>query len=707
MLCCSGADMEVCIHPGSEGALVLLHEPEGCGSAPGEVMAQELANSATVLMACLDPDFNFRWVNRAYADAAGREPDFFMGRNHFDLYPHEENEAIFRRVVETGEPYSVTAKPFEHPDQPERGTTYWDWRLAPVKDSDGRVRRVLLTLMDVTEREKAQQSTRRLNSVLEAICDVNKVIVRENDPAGLMEGAAEALTEARSYRGCTLALRRRDSSVICPVAGAGEHQLRRDWQISPTGAGNAPRCVERALERGDLHEVRDTQDCGECNFSGPHRGDHHASVVTPITADDRVMGLMHVALKEQMDPEETRLLRQVAGNLGSAVAKMRAERAVRESQERLRAAFENAPIDFWVCSRDGECILQNPQSRRTFGDQRGKRPEDMDLVGGDSALLQESFQRALDGEVVANERQLHPRGEERYYYSVVAPYRVHGEIRGVVGFNMDITQRVSAEEELRTLNEELEQRVRNRTEMLEARSQQLQELALKLTQAEAREQRRIGGILHDHLQQMLVYCKIQAAGLAGELDGEESRDARDLREVLSEAIETTRELSQELIPPLLHDRGLGPALENLADQMSANYGLTVEPEIDGQPLQIPERIRTFAYQAAQELLFNVVKHAGAEHVRLGAERTGDILHLAVEDDGSGFDPEGLDEGEGAAEGLGLFDLRQRADALGGAVDIDSESGRGSLVEIRVPMQPDTRAREEEPSYAAGGHRNSR
>ena len=701
VLCCRGAEMELCIHPGSEGALVLLHEPEGCGTAAGEVLAQELADSTTVLMACLDPDFNFLWVNRAYADAADREPDFFIGRNHFKLYPHEENEAIFRRVAETGEPYSVTAKPFKHPDQPERGTTYWDWRLAPVKGPDGEVRRLLLTLMDVTEREKAQQSTRRLNSVLEAICDVNQVIVRENEPTGLMESAAEALTEARSYRGCTLALRNTDSTVISPVAGAGKHQLGRDWQVSPTGEGDAPRCVENALEERDLHKVQNTRDCGQCNFSGPHREDHHASVVAPIIADDRVMGLMHVALKDELDTEESRLLRQVAGNLGSAVAKMRAQRAVRESQERLRAAFENAPVDFWVCNRDGECILQNPQSRRTWGDQRGKRPEDMSLVGGDSAMLQESFQRALNGEVVANERELHPRGEARYYYSVVAPYRVQDEIRGVIGFNIDITQRVDAEEELRTLNEELEQRVRNRTEQLEARSQQLQELALKLTEAEAREQRRIGGILHDHLQQMLVYCKIQAASMANALDEDPSEDARDLHEVLSEAIETTRELSQELIPPLLHDRGLGPALENLADRMSNNYGITVEPDIDRKPLQIPERVRTFAYQAAQELLFNVVKHATADHARLEAERAGELLRLTVEDDGSGFDPDELEDGADASEGLGLFDLRQRADALGGTIDIDSEPGSGTRVVVRVPMQPETRAREDEPSYAAG------
>jgi PAS domain S-box-containing protein len=74
----------------------------------------------------LDTQFNFIWVNRAYADTCKHEPDFFPGKNHFNLYPHEENHAIFQRVVDTGEPFFAAAKPFEFPNQPERGITYWD-----------------------------------------------------------------------------------------------------------------------------------------------------------------------------------------------------------------------------------------------------------------------------------------------------------------------------------------------------------------------------------------------------------------------------------------------------------------------------------------------------------------------------------------------------------------------------------------------------
>jgi len=108
------------------------------------------------LVAYMDRHFNFIQVNQAYAKASGRNPEFFPGKNHFDLYPHEENEAIFRKVVETGEAYHAFEKPFEYPDRPERGVTYWDWSLQPIMN--GEVKGLVLSLVDVTDRKKAQEA---------------------------------------------------------------------------------------------------------------------------------------------------------------------------------------------------------------------------------------------------------------------------------------------------------------------------------------------------------------------------------------------------------------------------------------------------------------------------------------------------------------------------------------------------------------------
>lgn len=107
-------------------------------------------------LAFMDRHFNFVRVNAAYAQAGGREPKYFAGKNHFALYPHDENRQIFEQVLQTKQPYRAFAKPFTYPDAPQR-VTYWNWLLTPLLDGQGEVQFLVLNLEDVTERQKAFQ----------------------------------------------------------------------------------------------------------------------------------------------------------------------------------------------------------------------------------------------------------------------------------------------------------------------------------------------------------------------------------------------------------------------------------------------------------------------------------------------------------------------------------------------------------------------
>lgn len=122
-------------------------------------------------VAYMDREFRFLRVNDAYARADGKEPAFFVGKNHFELYPDAENEALFRRVVESGEPWEERARPFVYPRNPERGVTYWDVRLEPLKDAQGRVEALLLTLDDVTAHERLQAALRESEENAHALLD--------------------------------------------------------------------------------------------------------------------------------------------------------------------------------------------------------------------------------------------------------------------------------------------------------------------------------------------------------------------------------------------------------------------------------------------------------------------------------------------------------------------------------------------------------
>jgi len=114
-----------------------------------------------VLIAYLTPDFNIIRVNRAFADSDNRTLDFFAGKNYFDLYPDEDHEQIFRGVLEKGEPYVYFETTFGFAGHPDRGATYWDWSLTPVKDEEGHVIGLILSMLNVTERRRAQDELKR------------------------------------------------------------------------------------------------------------------------------------------------------------------------------------------------------------------------------------------------------------------------------------------------------------------------------------------------------------------------------------------------------------------------------------------------------------------------------------------------------------------------------------------------------------------
>lgn len=120
-------------------------------------LLEAVTGATDVMLAYLDPDFRFVWVNAPYARTCGLRPDEMTGRMHFELFPNAENEAIFTRVRDTGEAVFYKDKAFEFSDQPERGVTYWDWSLAPVKDAAGQVEGLVLSLRDTTDYRRAER----------------------------------------------------------------------------------------------------------------------------------------------------------------------------------------------------------------------------------------------------------------------------------------------------------------------------------------------------------------------------------------------------------------------------------------------------------------------------------------------------------------------------------------------------------------------
>jgi len=160
-----------------------------------------------------------------------------------------------------------------------------------------------------------------------------------------------------------------------------------------------------------------------------------------------------------------------------------------------------------------------------------------------------------------------------------------------------------------------------------------------------------------------------------------TRDAiAQVDQILTDTIERSRSLSHELSPAILYHGDLSEALEWLAGQMQTKYGLTVHVDADGQVDAQSDALKVFLFRAAQELLFNVVKHARVDAARIRVRRMGHCLCLCVSDRGRGFDPQDLK----ATTGFGLLSVRERVELLGGRMRIKAAAGKSSTFFIAVP-----------------------
>lgn len=157
-------------------------------------LLRTIIDTTEVMLVCLDRDFNFTWVNPAYAETCGMTPEEMAGKNHFELYPNPENEEIFRRVRDSGKAVFFKDKPFAFPDQPERGITYWDWGLNPVKDDSGRVAALVFSLRETTEHKQAQLDLVKSEERFRLMAETSADIIFQTDPSGILDYVSPAIS---------------------------------------------------------------------------------------------------------------------------------------------------------------------------------------------------------------------------------------------------------------------------------------------------------------------------------------------------------------------------------------------------------------------------------------------------------------------------------------------------------------------------------
>ena len=537
----------------------------------------------------LDRDFRFLRVNQAYAKGSGHSVEELIGRKHFDLFPNQENQAIFERVRDTGEPVHFVEKPFVYADQPERGVTYWDWTLTPLKDAQGRVAGFAFALGDRTEQvrhrqqaEAIQQERLREGRVVQTILENASSVVIYLD---------------RDFRV------RLANAAAQRALGLGREEMlgRKITELIPEAVKQVP--VESIIQQEDGISGR------QLALSWPDAPERGVTYWdwTAVPVVDQEGGVDGIVITGNEVTEEVKARERIAKSERARAREARLLRTVQESTDSNLVYFDQ---QLRVVQANSAFLTT---ANKTRGEVVGKTireilPNSQDL----HALLQQT--RTDREPVVIHEMMREPlpwMSQLRQYWDFAfTPIRDEtGEVEGIVVSGVDVTGQVYNRERL--LEEE-----RNRTRLAEA-------LNAELNHRVKNNLAMVAGLL-----QMQIADRPKEDAAAGLLRESIAR----LRAIAAvhEQLNETQVTEVEVVDAI---RRIARASQQVL--MSDQVGVSVQ----GEPVFLPSRSATTLCVVVNELLTNAMKHgaahpSGARTVRVSVQRGGGKLRLGVWNSGN-------------------------------------------------------------------------
>ncbi|MCF8061908.1 MAG: PAS domain S-box protein [Deltaproteobacteria bacterium] len=615
-----------------------------------EVLESIFANTH-LLMAYMDRNFDFIRVNEAYAAAANKTVDFFTGKNHFDLYPHEENEALFRRVLETGEPYAVTAKPFDHPHQPDRGTTYWDWSLQPVWDDRGGVSGVLLGLMDVTDRVKAEQERSEGERKFRLLAETIEDVFWMSKP-----GITDMLYVSPAYE------------KVWGRSVESLYAVPRSF-IDAVHPEDRPRVVEEikrhAMGKWDL-EYRIVRPDGELRWvrdrGFPLRDGQGSTIGMCGTASDITR------LKE-------------------------AEEAIRKSEQRARELQERSLDGFARTDMESRFIEVNQAFEALVGYSESELREmtvrditpnqwlhkELGMAEqlrreGHTPLYEKEFQRK-DGTLVSVELRVHVSRD------------AEGTPREMWAFVRDITERKQTEIELLENMKKLEQSNRDLGDFAYVTSHDLQEPLRKIQTFGDRLGTKYADRLDDRGRDYLDRMVSAATRMRSLIEALLHYSRVSTRQQPFSEVELDEVAREALFN-----------LEDLIDRSNGAVAVSGLPRVEGDPHQLLQLMQNLIGNALKFQRPGVPPSIRIDQRKLPRKKGArERCELRFEDNGIGIEERYMEQifkpfhrlhgrGEYEGAGMGLAICRKIVERHGGDIRVESEEGQGSVFIVTLPLK---------------------
>jgi signal transduction histidine kinase len=227
----------------------------------------------------------------------------------------------------------------------------------------------------------------------------------------------------------------------------------------------------------------------------------------------------------------------------------------------------------------------------------------------------------------------------------------------------------------------------------------LENLSHRLVDIQEEERRRIAIELHDEIGQSLTGLKLQLATMPTRTSSTQTAEIKKTQVILDDLIERVRRLSLDLRPGMLDDLGLLPALLWYFDQYSSRTGIEIAFHHTGiQKRRFPSPVEIAAYRITQEGLTNIARHAGVKSAVVNVIRRENVIHLEILDEGVGFESEIVSKGSSTA---GLSGMRERISMLGGELKVQSKPGKGTKLQVDLPLDTRLERRKNARNHPAG------
>jgi PAS domain S-box-containing protein len=419
-----------------------------------------------------------------------------------------------------------------------------------------------------------------------------------------------------------------------------------------------------------------------------------AASFIPMVAEEKLIGKFMTYYNEPhfFSDSELALSLAIARQLTLGIQNKRAEEALRESEERLRAIVNQSNAGIASCDLAGRFSFTNRKFREMLGYTETElaartlftitHAEDVDLT---KRRFREMVQREQPLDM--DKRYICKDGSYIWVNVCDTPVLDAGRPVAAVAVAIDITQRKKAEDALRKSKDLLEKRVRERTRELRAANKDLQDEILRrkglegeILEISDREQQRLGQEIHDGLCQHLTAVAFMARSVALRLKNHrviEVGDIEKIAQLVNDAATDTRNLSRALHRIDVDSAGFVTAMQDLVDReiWRIPCRLEVKPSFHIEDDMAAGEL----YRIAREAVINANKHSKAREIVIRLERAAKEMVLRVIDDGVGFPSEAQ-----TSRGLGAHIMDYRARLIRGRLEIKSQERGGTCVSCYLP-----------------------